>query len=172
MSFLNESSQSNRYSVEVNYRTSLQETIDGFARLALGYVSAAMKKADYNVKTVLDQEPYRILISSRNFEDGEWLMVVSFNKQSECFVLSKGFYNKTKKTVAVQKSQACIGKSAADIYRELVNQMAEIKKHNHLHNWTPEIKGVNLKTGPKQGSMRPGQGLLNKGRPENHEMFD
>jgi hypothetical protein len=167
---LNESSQSSRYSIEVNYRTSLSEVMDNFARLSLGYVSAALKQADYNVKTVLDQKPYRITVSSKNFEDGEWVALVSFNEKVECFVLSKGFYNKAKKTVSVLSNQSCVGKSASEVYREVVNLMFELKKKDN--QFSGQIKGIDLKTGPKQGSMRPGQGLLNKGRPERHEMFD
>ena len=55
-----------RYSVEVNFRTEPKETLNSFAKICLGYVSAAMKQKDYRVKAVFEKEPYRIIVSSRN----------------------------------------------------------------------------------------------------------
>ena len=96
---LNEDS---RYSVEVNYRTKTKEVLEGFARIALGYVSAAIKKRGYHVKQVFDHGPIRIMVSSRNWDDGEWVGMVSYNGKDDggCFVISNGFYNKDRKSIA------------------------------------------------------------------------
>ena len=44
VSLLNESVESSRYAVEINYKTTMDEADFGFAKIALGYVSAALKK--------------------------------------------------------------------------------------------------------------------------------
>jgi hypothetical protein len=158
------SEQTNRYSVEVNYRTTLREVEDGFAQLVLGYISAAAKKANYHVKMVMDEKPFRVIVSTRNFQEGEWLYLVSWNEQKKCFVLSKGFYNKLTKNVITQAHKDCVGMSAAEVYSELMNAMHTVKdqKPHHL-----ELNPVKGKRGPEMGSMRPAQGLLNASRPEN-----
>ena len=43
-SLLNERVETSRYAVEVNYRTTMDEANHGFAKIALGYISAALKK--------------------------------------------------------------------------------------------------------------------------------
>ena len=63
-----------RYSVEVNFRTNTDEILKNYAKISLGYVSAALKKKDYHVKQVFDESPIRILISSRNWDNGEWVI--------------------------------------------------------------------------------------------------
>ena len=88
-----------RYSVEVNYRSRLNDVLSNAAKITLGYASAALKKQDFHVKQVFEIEPYRILISARNWDDGEWVCVVSWNSKHKCYVISKGFYNKDRKTV-------------------------------------------------------------------------
>lgn len=154
-------SNTNRYSVEVNYRTTTEELEDGFAKLVLGYVSAALKNANYHVKMVMQVKPYRIIVSANNFQEGEWVYVASYNHEKKCFVVSKGFYNKNSGNVTVQSSKQCEAKSAAELYKDLYNHMAAIKNSEPHHL---DLKGAKMKTGPKQGSMRPGQGLLNKSR--------
>ena len=75
----NLSEDSTRYSVEVNYRTSTDEALDHIAKVTLGYVSAAMKKSDFHVKQVFEEKPLRIMVSSRNWDDGEWVGLISWN---------------------------------------------------------------------------------------------
>ena len=67
-----------RYSVEVNYRSKASEALDAFAKIALGYVSAAMKKNDYHVKHVFDEKPMRIwsLAETGMMENG-WELFIS-----------------------------------------------------------------------------------------------
>jgi hypothetical protein len=144
---LNESASSSRYSVEVNYRTKSDEAMESFAKIALGYVSATMKGHNYHVKHVFNEKPLRILISSRNWDDGEWVGIASWNPEHDCFVISKGFYNKDRKTVSIQDSKKCSGDSAASISKELVNYMHNLKKKPDRHQ--EKLKKVPLKRGPK-----------------------
>jgi hypothetical protein len=66
-----------RYSVEVNYRTRTTEILHNAAKITLGYASAALKKAEFHVKQVFEEEPLRIMVSARNWDDGEWVCLVS-----------------------------------------------------------------------------------------------
>mgnify|MGYP006278028067 CR=1 FL=1 len=102
---LNEGSQNIRYSVEVNFDTVKNDCLLSYAKIVLGYISAAMKKMNYHVKVVFSEKPLRIIVSSRNWDDGEWVGMVSYNEEKDHFTISKGFYNKLKKTVSVQESQ-------------------------------------------------------------------
>ena len=72
-----------RYSVEVNYRTRTKEVLEGFAKIALGYVSAGLKKHGYHVRQIFDEEPSRIMVSSRNWDDGEWVGMISYSPKEE-----------------------------------------------------------------------------------------
>ncbi|MHA2043415.1 MAG: hypothetical protein ACW99G_01400 [Candidatus Thorarchaeota archaeon] len=138
-----------RYSIEINYRSKPEEMMRAFAKIALGYVSASIKQHGYHVKHVYEDDPVRILVSSRNWDDGEWAGVVNFHpKDGGCFVISKGFYNKSRKTVSIQSSNKCKGDSAAEIAKELHNMMNSLK-HKKDRN-RPKLKGVPLKRGPKQ----------------------
>ena len=78
-STITETTTSTRYSIEINYRSNIEEMLDAFAKICLGYVSAALKQNKYHVKHVYEDKPIRILISSRNWDDGEWVGAVSFN---------------------------------------------------------------------------------------------
>jgi len=147
---LNEaSSTSARYSVEVNFRTQIKEMMEGYAKICLGYVSAAMKQSGYHVKQVYDQKPIRILVSSRNWDDGEWSGIVYFHPEHDggCFIISKGFYNKEAKSVSMQSRTKCKGDSAAEIVTELRNLMHSLKGKPDRHQ--EKLKGVPLKRGPK-----------------------
>jgi len=155
MNFYELDEATTRYSVEVNYRTTIKEMKEGFAKLLLGYVSAALKERNYHVKKIFDEEPYRIIVSAHNWTDGEWVLIVSYNSKQDCFVLSKGFYNRDRQTVTVQSSEKCEGGSAADIFRALFNKMNKIKEEKPHH--MGDLKGVKGKTGPKQGKTRPAQ---------------
>lgn len=137
-----------RYSVGVDYTTNITDVLSGFAKISLGYVSAGMKKAGYHVKIVFDKEPYRVMVSSRNWDDGEWVGMVSFNSKLNCFIVSRGFYNKERKTLSIQKSEKCKYDNPSDIVKELRNLMGELKSKKDNHQ--EKLKPVNLKRGPKK----------------------
>jgi hypothetical protein len=136
-----------RYSVEVNYRTKIDEVLNHAAKITLGYASAALKKMDLHVKQVFEQEPFRIMISARNWDDGEWVSLVSWNLQEKTYVLSKGFYNKDRKTVSVQESKKLDAENAAQIANEVRNLMHSLKGMPDRH--IEKLKKVPLKRGPK-----------------------
>lgn len=146
-STINESST--RYSVEVNYRTSIDEVLEAYARITLGYVSAALKHADYHVKQVFDDGLLRILVSIRNWDDGGWVVVVSWNPKQKSFFITNGFYNKLSKSVGVKKESE--KKSNSDNASEITNQVKNI-----LHSlktvkdrYVEKLKKVPLKRGPR-----------------------
>ena len=147
-SLLNENKNTTRYSIEINFLTKKDEAIDGFARMVLGYISAAMKKQGYHVKKVLDEKPFRIIISSRNWDDGEWTGLVSYNSDSGCFMISKGFFNRDRGTVSVQNTKTCSGDSANQITKELLGMMRKIARHPDRH--FAKLKPVHQKRGPKK----------------------
>jgi len=136
-----------RYSVEVNYRTRTDEVLKNAAKIVLGYASAGLKKSDYHVKQVFEEAPLRILVSSRNWDDGEWVGVVSWNSNENCYVVSRGFYNKDRKSVSVQQSQKCEAENASDIVREVQNLMYTLKDMPDKH--VENLKRVPHKRGPK-----------------------
>ena len=136
-----------RYSVEVNYRTKTDEVLKHAAKVTLGYASAALKKSDYHVKQVFEEEPLRILVSSRHWDDGEWVGVVSWNPKEKGYVLSRGFYNKDRKSVSVQQSKICEAENAAEIVKEVRNMMHSLKDKPDRH--VEKLKKVPLKRGPK-----------------------
>lgn len=138
-----------RYSVEVNYRTKAKEVLEGFARIALGYVSAAIKKRGYHVKQVFDHGPIRIMVSSRNWDDGEWVGMVSYNSRDDggCFMISNGFYNKDRKSIAIQRSEKCKNDTPSEMVKELMNMMHGLKGEPDRHQ--EKLKPVKMKRGPK-----------------------
>lgn len=143
---LSEGADSTRYSVEVNYRTTPDDLLEAAAKIVLGYVSAGIKQHGYHVKHVYTEKPLRILVSSRNWDDGEWVGVVSWNPNKKCFMLSKGFYNKDRRTVSIQGTEQC-GESAAEITRQVYNLMHGLKGKPDRH--IDRMKPVPLKRGPK-----------------------
>lgn len=142
-----EAAETSRYAVEVNYRTTAKESLEGFAKICLGYVSAALKNHGYHTKHVFTEKPLRLLVSSRNWDDGEWVGVVTWHQDHNCFVISKGFYNKDRRSVSIQSSQKCNGESAADVSKELHNMMHHLKGQPDRH--IDKMKPVPLKRGPK-----------------------
>ncbi len=144
---LDEAANSTRYSIEVNFRTTPDEALEAFAKIALGFVSAGIKQHDFHVKHVFTEKPLRILVSSRNWDDGEWVVLVSWNPTQKCFIVSKGFYNKDRKTVSVQKSEKCNGDSASEITKQVYNMMQDLKGKPDRHQ--EKLKPVPLKRGPK-----------------------
>lgn len=144
----NESTQNTRYSVEVNYRTTKDQTLSNYAKIVLGYVSAALKKAEFHVKMVFSEKPLRVIVSARNWDDGGWVGIISFNEKLQMFIVSKGYYNKDKKTVNVVNSQKYDGEeNAAGLAAELKKMMTNLKHEPDKHK--EKLKGVNLKRGPK-----------------------
>jgi hypothetical protein len=136
-----------RYSVEVNFRTKTDEVLKQAAKITLGYVSAALKKTNYHVKQVFEEDPLRILISSRNWDNGEWVGLVSWNPQHNCYVISKGFYNKDRKSVSVQSTKKCEAENASEIFAQVKNMMHELK--DKPDRKVQQLKKVPLKRGPK-----------------------
>jgi len=147
LSLLDENS---RYSVEVNYRTKKEEILEGFVKICLGFVSAAMKQDGFHVKHVYDKEPLRIIVSSRNWDDGEWCGIISYNHKEDggAFIISKGFFNKERKTISLQSNKKCNGTSANELSVELRKMMFELKEKKDRH--VEKMKGVPLKRGPKR----------------------
>jgi hypothetical protein len=145
---LDEAVETSRYSVEVNYRTTSEEALEGFAKICLGYISAAIKKHGFHTKHVFTEKPLRLLVAARNWDDGEWVGVVSWYASQNCFVLSKGFYNKDRKTVRIKDSKQCDGKSAAEIHKELFNTMTHLKQLPDDHK--EKLKPALMKRGPKR----------------------
>jgi hypothetical protein len=142
-----ESSETSRYSIEVNYRTTGDEALEGFAKICLGYISASMKNMGYRTKHVFTEKPFRLLISSRNWDDGEWTGCITWHHEHKCFVVSKGFYNKDRNTISIQHSTKCSGNSASELTKELVNTMHHLKNQPDRHQ--EKLKPVPLKRGPK-----------------------
>lgn len=144
---LNESADSTRYSVEVNFRTTVDELLEAGAKIALGYVSAGIKQHGFHVKHVYAEKPIRIIVSSRNFDDGEWCVIVLWNNEHKCFIISKGFYNKDRRTISIQSSEKCGGDNAAEITKQVFNMMHDLKGKPDRHQ--EKLKPVGLKRGPK-----------------------
>jgi hypothetical protein len=144
-----EAAGDSRYSVEVNYRSKLDEVLHAYAKIVLGYISAGIKHVGYHVKHVYDEHPLRILVGSRAFDDGEWTAVVSFNPKHDggSFIISSGFYNKDRKTVHLQNNKKCDGKSAAEIVSELRNVLHSFK--DMKDRYQVPLKPVPMRRGPK-----------------------
>lgn len=145
---INEAVEVSRYSVEINYRTTIDESLEGFAKICMGYVSAALKKHGYHTKHVYTEKPLRLLVSSRNWDDGEWVCLLTWDHKNKCFIISKGFYNKNRKTVSIQNSQKCAGNDAAELSKELHNTINSLKDKPNRHK--EKLKPVPLKRGPKK----------------------
>lgn len=143
---LSEESQTSRYSIAVDYRTDTKDVMEAFAKLVLGYVSAGLKKMGYHTKHVYEERPMRLLVSSRNWDDGEWVGLVSWSDKERCFLISKGFYNKDRRTVSVHSTKKCAD-SASEIAKELSNTMRHLKDQPDRH--VEKLKPVPLKRGPK-----------------------
>jgi hypothetical protein len=150
---LAEASTATRYSIEVNFRSEKPEILKAFSKICLGYVSAAMKQSGYHVKQVYEEEPIRLIISTRNWDDGEWVGMVHFHPEHDggCFIISKGFYNKNRvpPTVSIQSTKKCDGDSAAEIVKELRNAMHKLRQEPDKTQERQTLKKIPLKRGPK-----------------------
>jgi hypothetical protein len=156
----------NRYSVEVNYRTSLDEVTDGFAKLCLGYVSAGMKNCGYHVKNIFDERPYRVLISTRNWDDGEWVGFLAYETRGtkKAFLLGDGHYNRDRKTVSVQHCHNCNSENAAEMCKDLRNLMEKLKKKNPRGSNT--LEPAPMKPGPKPSYLKKLKKLTGPWKPQ------
>jgi hypothetical protein len=136
-----------RYSVEINFRSRTDEILKSAAKITLGYASAALKKAEFHVKQIFEEEPYRIMVSSRHWDDGEWVSMASWSSKEKCYIISKGFYNKVRKSVSVQQSKRSESENAAEIANELKSMMHNLK--NEPDRKVEKLKKVPLQRGPK-----------------------
>lgn len=138
-----------RYSVEVNYRSRMGEVLDHYAKICLGYVSAALKKMDYHVRQVFEEQPFRIMVSMRNWDNGEWVCCVSWNPNKKRFIITRGFYNKERNSISVPKGheEESLMDSAATIAKHVANIMHHLKGQPDRH--VEKLKKVPLKRGPK-----------------------
>jgi hypothetical protein len=136
-----------RYSIDTNFRTTVDEALESYAKISLGYVSAAMKKSGYHIKQIYNEKPIRLMVSSRNWDDGEWVAMASWNPHHKCFFISKGFYNKDRKSINIQSSEKCKEESASEIYKKLKNILHSLRNKPDRHQ--PKLKSVPLKRGPK-----------------------
>lgn len=139
-----------RYSIEVNFRSKLKEILKAYAKISLGYVSAALKQNGYHIKHVYDQDPIRILVSKQNWIDGTWVGIVYFHPEYNggSFIIGKGYFNKEVKTISIQDKRKCTEDSAAGITAEMRKLMFSLKDEPDRHRMN--LKGVNLKRGPKK----------------------
>ena len=138
-----------RYSVEVNYRTSKKEVLDAWAKLVLGFVSAALQREGYHVKHVYAEKPMRILVSTNNWDDGAWTAMLMYNHTNECFVVSSGFWNKDRRTVSIQRDTGkCAEDTASALVGKMLNFMYDLKKRDPRKINT--LKPAVAKRGPKK----------------------
>lgn len=144
---LNEYVDVSRYSIEVNFKTKPEEVLEAYSKITLGYVSSSIKKLGYHTKHVYTESPVRLLVSLKNWDDGEWIVVVSWDKTNKCFALSTGFYNKMRQTVSIQETSKCSGEDASEIYKELYNKLNELK--NKPSKKSTMLNPVKKKRGPK-----------------------
>jgi hypothetical protein len=138
-----------RYSIEVNYRTSKKEVLDAWAKLVLGFVSAALQREGYHVKHVYSEKPLRILISTNNWDDGAWTALLMYNQDHEYFVISSGFWNKDRRTMTIQKDTGkCSEDTASGLTSKVINFMHLLKSRDPRKE-TP-FRPVRMKRGPKK----------------------
>lgn len=147
VSLLNEKVESSRYAVEVDFRTTIDEANFGFAKIALGYVSSCLKKMGFHIKLVFSEKPLRVIVSSRNWDDGEWVGMISYNSQLNMFVLSKGYFNKSDKTVSVQNSEKIDRPHSAQHMSQKLKELMDNLKKQPARKQNPIT--INLKRGPR-----------------------
>lgn len=140
---------SSHYSIEVNYRTTKKELLDAYAKLVLGYVSASVKNSGYHVKHVYSEVPVRILVATRNWDDGEWVASVIYNPEQNAFVMTAGHWNKDRRTISVvsDETKKIEADDAAGISNKLINYMYNLKKKDPRKQM---LKAAPLKRGPKK----------------------
>ena len=87
------------------------------------------------------------MVSTRNWDDGEWISVASWNPHHNAYVISKGFYNKDRKSVSVKESKICNCENASELVGVIKNLMHELKDAPDRH--IQKMKPVPMKRGPK-----------------------
>lgn len=139
-----------RYSIEVNYRTTKKDVLNAWAKLVLGFVSAALQREGYHVKHVYTDTPLRIMVTTNNWDDGAWTGMLLFNPDKESFVISSGFWNKDRRTISIQRQDTdrLAEDAAADLVRKLLNFMHDLKKRDPRKLNT--LKPAPMKRGPKR----------------------
>jgi hypothetical protein len=138
-----------RYSIEVNYRTSKKEVLDSWAKLVLGFVSAALQREGYHVKHVYSEKPLRILVSTNNWDDGSWVALLMYNHNTEHFVISSGFWNKDRRTVSVQRDTGrCAEDTASTLVGKVLNFMHDLKHRDPRK--IGSLRPAKMKRGPKK----------------------
>jgi hypothetical protein len=143
----NEYADASRYSVDVNFKTKPEEVLEAYSKISLGYVSSAIKKLGYHTKHVYTEKPIRLLVSLDKWEDGEWIVIVSWEENNKCFALSTGFYNKMRQTVSIKETSKCKGTDASEVYKELFNKLNELK--NEPSKKSMALNPAKKKRGPK-----------------------
>jgi hypothetical protein len=146
---LNEA-DSSHYSIEVNYRTTKKDVLDAYAKLILGYVSASVKRSGYHVKHVYSEVPVRILVASRNWDEGEWVASVIYHPEQNSFIMTAGHWNKARRTISVNDAETkkLDADDAAGISNKLVNYMFQLKSKEARNSNT--LKAAPMKRGPKK----------------------
>lgn len=143
---ITEAHQSARYSIEVNYRTTFQDVCDSYAKLTLGYVSAAIKQCGYHCKTMFSQKPFRVAVASRNWDDGEWVGIIAYDHETHKFIVVKGTWNRDRKTMSIHNSHITTSNSALELTKDLRKLMDELKR-KPLETF--KLNPAKLKRGPK-----------------------
>ena len=140
---------STRYSIEVNYRSHIDQILNSYAKIVLGYASAALKRDRLHVKQVFDDPVPRILVSSSDWNDGTWTIVSNWNKDLKSFIISRGFYRKDLKQVSKQgESRKSNASSSSELVSDIKEEMGKVKELPDRH--IDPLKKVKLKTGPKR----------------------
>lgn len=141
-------SDKSRYSIEVNYKSGIDEVLKAFAKISLGYVSASMKKKDMHVRHVFNVSPPRIIVSPRGFYDGEPSGIIAWNANKKAFFIADGIYDKEFNTIKIRKEsiKKCEGTTAAEIAKELADLMEDVKERPS----EIKLRGVKKKRGPKK----------------------
>jgi hypothetical protein len=145
--FLTEATTASRYSVDVNFRTTMKEVDTAAAKIMLGYVSAALKQNGFHVKQLYEEPPIRIIISGRNFEIGEWVsLLIFYPDKGGRFVIAQGFYT-NQRTVAIQSHRDSKSESPNSLAAEMRNVMNELR--SKPDRYQQKLKPVPLKRGPR-----------------------
>lgn len=139
-----------RYAVDVNYRTNMSEVMDHYAQLCLGYLKKALNSHGYSVKQVYSVKPYRLIVSTRQWQDREWVGVVNFDEETSSFVWHAAVYDKGRKSAKIPDghSKKLNGRSASALFDELNPLLRELK--DRPLRYGEPLKPAPRKRGPKR----------------------
>lgn len=139
-----------RFAVDINYGTDMGEVIDHYSQLCLGYLKKAFNNHGFPVKQVYSVKPYRLIISTRQWQDREWVGIVNFDEPTSSFVWHEGLYDKGRKTAGIPDgaSKKLSGKSAAALFDEIMPLLRALKDKplRYGENLKPALR----KRGPKR----------------------